>query len=145
MVNTALCKAFQIALKQLFGYNRWWNIFHPSIGMDIMKCLVSKGHYCLLSGGLYPLQNQKDCSLALYFKTDANIKSLKDISTNFILWLNQNQYLLFLVKQNPTEHRCPRNTENKIILSPLAVINLPESCLILSTDFIIPAVIFIHF
>ena len=39
------------------------------IDMDIMKYLISKGHYCSLSGGLYPVQGGNDCALALYFIT----------------------------------------------------------------------------
>ena len=41
--------------------------------MDIVKYLVSKGHYCSLSGGLYPGQGHTDCGLALYFNNDTQI------------------------------------------------------------------------
>ena len=104
-----------------------------------MKCLVSKGHYYSLSRGIYPLQNHNDYALALYFKNDPNIKSfcsisVHDISGNFILQLNQKQYLL-LIEQSPIYGRSPENTENKIVLPPLAVINLPRSSSIFSTDF----------
>ena len=34
---------------------------HP-VDMDIMKCLVSEGHYCSLSGGLCPVQGSTDCA-----------------------------------------------------------------------------------
>ena len=39
-----------------------------------------------------------------------------------------------------TEYRCLGSTENRFIIPPLVVITLPESCLIFSGDFIIPAV-----
>ena len=57
---------------------------HP-IDMDIMKCLVSKGHYSSLSCGLYPIYNHTDCALALYFKNDIQIKSICPISVNNIV------------------------------------------------------------
>ena len=43
--------------------------------MEIMKCHVSKGYYCSLSGGLYPIYNHTDCALVLNFKNDIQIKS----------------------------------------------------------------------
>ena len=33
---------------------------------NIMKYLVSKGHFSSLSGDLYPVKDNKDCTLALY-------------------------------------------------------------------------------
>ena len=91
---------------------------HP-IDMDIMKCLISKGHYSSLSGGLYPIYNHTGCTLALYLKDDIQIKSFSPISvnniaSNFIVQLNPNQYLLAVIKRSPIEYRCPRSTENNI-------------------------------
>ena len=113
--------------------------------MDIMKCFLSKGHSSSLSGGLYPIYNHTDCTLALYLKNDILTKSIclisvNKISSNFIVQLNTNQYLLAAIKRNPMECRCPGNTENNINLLLLARINLPRGCTILSTDLIIPAV-----
>ena len=39
---------------------------HP-VEKDIMKCLISKWHYCSLSWGLCPVQRSIDCGLVLYF------------------------------------------------------------------------------
>ena len=111
-------------------------LIHP-MDMDIMKCVISKGHYCSLSGGLYPIYNHTDCTLALYFKNDFQIKSfcpisVNNIALNFIGQLNPNQYLLPIIKRRPIGHRCPRNTENNIISPLLAMINLLEGCTIYS-------------
>ena len=46
---------------------------HPG-HMDIMKCLVSKGHFCSLLGSLYPVQGGTDCALVLTFIKDNAIK-----------------------------------------------------------------------
>ena len=117
---------------------------HP-IDMDIMKCLISNGHYCSFSGGPYPIKNHNDCTLALYFKSNIQIKSfcpisVTNIASNFKVQLNPNENFLAVIKRSPTECRCSRNTENNIISPPLAMINLPKGCTIYSTDFIIPAV-----
>ena len=45
---------------------------HP-VNMDIMKYLVSKGHYCFLSEGLYAVQGSNSFGLALYFNDDSAI------------------------------------------------------------------------
>ena len=69
MVNTALCKTFQTNLKNTYlAITDDEKYFTQPIDLDIMKCLVYKGHYCSQSGGLYPIQNNKDCIFALYFK-----------------------------------------------------------------------------
>ena len=88
--------------------------FTHLINMDIMKCLISKGHYCSLSGGLYPTYNLSDCALALYFKNDIQIKSfypisVNNIASNFIAQLNPNQYLLAVIKRSLIECGCPGN------------------------------------
>ena len=110
-----------------------------------MKCLVSKCCYCSFSGGLYPIYDHTDYALTLYFKNDIQIKSfhpisVNNIASNFIVQLNPNQYILAVIKRTHIECRCPRNTENNIISSPLAIINLPNGQTIYSTDVIIPAV-----
>ena len=38
--------------------------YTSSLDMDIMKCLVSKGHNCCLSGGFYPEQGSTNSALA---------------------------------------------------------------------------------
>ena len=73
------------------------------------------------------------CPLPLSLMIDIQIKSfcpisVNNIASNFIKQLNPNQYLL------------DGNTENNIISPPLAMINLPKSCTLYSTDFIIPSV-----
>ena len=112
--------------------------------MDIMKCLISKGHYCSLSGGLHPIDNHTDCTIASYFKNNNQIKSscpisVNNIASNFIVQLNLNQHLLAVIKRSSIECRCPQNTENNIVLPLLTKINHSEGCTIYSTDFIIPA------
>ena len=67
--------------------------FTHLIDMDIMRCLLSRGHCYLLSGGLYPKYNNADCALALFFKNDIQIESfcpilVNDIASNFIIQLN---------------------------------------------------------
>ena len=107
MVNTALNKTFKIELKTTyFAINNDKKYFTYPIDIDIMKCLISKGHYCSLSGGLYTIYNQTDCTLALYFKNDIQIKSffpisVNNIASNFIVQLNPNQYLLGCNKKKP--------------------------------------------
>ena len=146
MVNTALLKTFKIELKNTYlAITNDEKYFTHPIDMDIMKCLVPKGHYCSLSGGLYPIHNHTDYALALYFRNDIQIKSfcpilVNNIASNFIVQLSPNQYLLAVMKRSPTECGCPGNIKNNIISPPLVMINLPKGCTIYSTDFIIPAV-----
>ena len=117
MVNMTVHKTFNIELK--INYLAMTNdkkYFIYPIDMDIMKCLVSKGHYCSLSDGLYPIYNHIDCALPLCFKNGIQIKcfcpmSMNNITLNFIAQLNPNQYLLAVIKRSPIECRCPRNTE----------------------------------
>ena len=95
------------------------------IDLDIMKCLVSKDHYCSLSGGLYAIQNNKDCALALYFKNDDKMRSfcpilVQDISRNFVLQLNPNQYLFAIVEQSPIKHRCSNLFHNSCKSPPIS-------------------------
>ena len=71
MVNMALCKTLKIELQTTYlAKTDDEKYFTHPIGMDIMKCLISKCHYCSLSGGLYPIYNQTDCALTLYFEND---------------------------------------------------------------------------
>ena len=42
--------------------------------IDIIKYLVSKGHFCPLSEGLYPRKGTNDCALALYFNINKKAK-----------------------------------------------------------------------
>ena len=75
MVNNMIHKIWTIPLKNLYlakTNDIQYNI-HPA-DMDIMKCLVSKGYYCSMSGGLYPVQGSNYCALALYFNDDSTIK-----------------------------------------------------------------------
>ena len=53
MVNMALHETFKIELKTSYlAITDDEKFFTHSIDMDIMKCLISKGHYCSLSGGI---------------------------------------------------------------------------------------------
>ena len=51
--------------------DEWYTTWQ--IDMYIMKCLVSKGQYCSLSGGLYPLQGSTHYTWALYFNNDITL------------------------------------------------------------------------
>ena len=55
------------------------------IDIDIMKCFISKGHYCSLSGGLYPVQGHMDSALALCCNMDNASKSHWSIKVNTII------------------------------------------------------------
>ena len=142
----ALLKTSKIKLKTTYlAITDDEKYFSHLTDMNIMKCLISKGHYCSLSGGLYPIYSHTDCTLALYVKNHIQMKSFCPISvnnivSNYIIQLNPNQYLLAVIKRIPIEGRHPRSTENNIISPPLAMINLPKDCTIYSTDFIIPVV-----
>ena len=119
------------------------NYFTYPIDMDIMNCLIPKGYYYSLSGGLYPIHNHTDCPHTLYFKNDIHIKSfcpisVNNIASNYIVQLNPNQYLLAVIKRIPIECNVPET--KKKLMPTLAMINLPKGCKIYSTDFIIPAV-----
>ena len=139
-------KTFTTALKNTYlAITNGEIYFTQPINIDIMKFLTSKGHYCSLSGGLYPIYNHTDCTLALYFKNDIQIKSfcpisVNNIASNFIVQLNPNQYLLAVIKRNPIEHRCPRNPENKYHFTPATNDKSPQRFTIYSTDLFIPAV-----
>ena len=66
MVSMALYKTFKTALRTTYLAitDNKKDFTHP-IDMDIMKCLIPKGDYCSLSGGLYPIYNHTDVPLAL--------------------------------------------------------------------------------
>ena len=95
LVNRAPCKTFKIEIKTtslaIIDDEKY---FTHSMDMDITKWHVSKGHYCSLSGGLYPIYNDSHCTLALYFKNNIQIKSfcpisVNNIASNFIVQLNK--------------------------------------------------------
>ena len=44
------------------------------VDMDVMKCLLLKGHYCSLWGNLYVGQGHTDCALALYVNSNNEIE-----------------------------------------------------------------------
>ena len=74
MVNTMLHKTPTIELTNPYlaiNDNVQYNT-NP-IHMDIMKCLVSKEHYCSLSGGLYLVNRHTDCALALYITKQCHV------------------------------------------------------------------------
>ena len=98
---------------------------HPT-DMDILKCLLSTGHYCCLSGGLYPVQRSTYCALALYFNNDSAIKSycsitVKTITKISFTWLSPNQ-------SSSRECTCPGYTNSKTFDPPLPLIIVPERC-----------------
>ena len=105
MVYMALYKTFKIELKTTYlAVTDDEKYFTHPIDMDIMKCLISKGHYSSLSGVLYCICKHIDCALALYIKNDIQIKSfcqisVNNIASNFIVQLNSNQYLLAIMKK----------------------------------------------
>ena len=67
MVKIALHKTFQFNLKNTYlAITDEEKYFIHPIDLD-MKCLVSKSHYCSLSGGLYNIKNNKDYTLVLSF------------------------------------------------------------------------------
>ena len=97
--------------------------------MDIMICLISKGHYCFPSGGLYPAQGITDCSLALYFNGDNAIKShcsIHSIPKNTISQLSPKHHLMPVIKSSSIDYGCPGRTYIKAIKPPLDVITISE-------------------
>ena len=113
-----------------------------------MKCLLSKGHFCSLSGGIYPVKDNNDCALALDFNIERDIKKCSSVSiTNIkkkkiVTEINRNYmyYLMLVVKDSSIEHRCPRHIHEEMSSLPLAVITLPGGCSLFTPDFIIPAI-----
>ena len=122
MVNTALCKTFQNAQRNNYlAITDVEKYFICPIGIDIMKYLLFKDHYCSISEGLYHLQNHKDWTLVLYFKNDVNIKSfcfisVQDITRNFILQWIPNHYLLAMVEQSPYNADVPETQKTRFSL-----------------------------
>ena len=115
------------------------------IDMDIMKCLVSKGHYCSSLGVLYPADVSDDWALALYSNDDHVIKAhcpitVNTISKNSITQLWPNHYLMDTIPTRSIEHRCPGCTDIKIVNLLLVLIIIPEECSIFTADFIITAI-----
>ena len=89
------------------------------VNMDIMKCLVSKGHYFSLSRGLYPVQGSNDCILVLYFNNDNAITTycsitLNTVYKNSVTQLSPNHYLMSLIQYSSIQHRCPGYTNETI-------------------------------
>ena len=110
------------------------------VKMDIMKCLLSKGHYCSISRDLYPIQGNTDCALALYFDDDNVTKSHSSIIGNTIsknsrTQLRSNHYLIAVMKPRSTACRCPGYTDTKTINPPLAVITKTNGYSIFTPDF----------
>ena len=112
------------------------------IDMEIMKCLVSKGHYCSLSGALYPMQGSNDCLLALYFNNYHAINahcsiSVNNISKSLITQLISNHHLMAIKQPSAIECKWPGYTSTKDVIPLLALITMREGCFIV---FIIPVV-----
>ena len=84
-VNTMLNKTIIIQMTKSYSsitdYEQYYT--HP-VDMDIMKCLISKGLYCSLSVGLYPVQEYRNCAISLYFNKYNAIKSYYSITVNTI-------------------------------------------------------------
>ena len=57
---------------------------HP-MEMDIIKYLVSKGHFCSLSGDIHTVKDSNDCALALYSKKEKT----SNTTTQFPSLINQ--------------------------------------------------------
>ena len=98
VVNTMLHKTLKIHL-----YNSYLGItddrqnYSHAFDMDIIKCLVPKGHYFSQSGGLFPVKEINDHALALYFSDNNATKSHCSItsnntSKNLIAQLSPNHY-----------------------------------------------------
>ena len=118
---------------------------NSTVVTQIIKCLVSKGNYCSISGGLYRVQHSKDCALALYFNDDNAIKSncsitVKTINKNSVMQINPNHYLMSVIHSSNVECRCSGFTNSKTVKLPLALITIQEEFYIFTIDFIIPAV-----
>ena len=56
---------------------------HP-VDMDIMTCLLSKGHYSSISGSIHPVQASTDCTLELNFSDKYAFTSYCFITVNTI-------------------------------------------------------------
>ena len=101
-----------------------------------MKCLVSKGHCCSLSEGLFPMQSHTYCNLGPCINNDNTIKShcsitVKPISKNSITQLIPNHCLMSIVKPSAIEHRCLGYPDSETINPPLALSTIPERTSIL--------------
>ena len=68
MVNTMLHKTIQIQWTNpyLFITDNEQYCACP-IDLDIVKCLISRGHFCSLLGDIYTIEGNYDCETALYF------------------------------------------------------------------------------
>ena len=85
MVNTMIHNTMQIQMTNpcLVTTNDEQYYVCP-MDLKIMKCLVSKQHFCSCSGSLYPRKNNKGCALAIYFENNQGIKIYCSISVNNI-------------------------------------------------------------
>ena len=92
---------------------------------DIMKFFASKGHYCSLSGGIFPVKGHIDCALALcYNNENANMSycpfTVETISKDSITPFCPNHCLMFIIKPSPIEYRCPGYKNSKTVNLPQA-------------------------
>ena len=104
LANTMLHKTIQIMLinPHMAMTNDQQYYAHP-LEIDIMKYLVSKGHVSYLTGGLYLVNDNNDCTLAFYFDNDGNFKnycsiSATNISTNTVIQISLNYCLMAIIK-----------------------------------------------
>ena len=86
--------------------------------MDIMKCLMSEGGHCFLSGDRYLVQGSTDCTIACYLSNDNAIKThcsiaVNTFSKNAIPQVSPNHYLMSVIQSSSIECRWPVYTDTK--------------------------------
>ena len=98
--------------------------------MDMIKCLVWKGHYCFISGGYIPY---KEVHIVLYPYT-LTMTMLK----NHIIQLSPINYLMSVIQFSSIECRQLGYMDSKTRAT--TSLNITEGCSIFTLDFIIAAV-----
>ena len=117
IINTMLQKTIQIQLTNPYlAITNDEQHYGWPIELDIMKCLVSKSHFCSLSGDLYPLKCKNYCVLAVY---STSIKISKLIaqfwSRNSITQLSLHHNLMAVIQNSTIECRCHGYTDKRNI------------------------------
>ena len=115
------------------------------VGLDIMKFLIPEGHFCSISGGLYPVKGNNNCVLASYFNNNWNNKmscsiSVQHVPRNYRTQWSLNDYLMAVMQYSTIECKHPGYTKSRHIIPALAIIIIQEACSIFTPDFIIPVI-----
>lgn len=112
--------------------------------MDVVTCLLSRGHWCTLNTALYPVNRVKWCVTSLFKNDKAEIEQncrlkARPQTTNLAYRLQNNMWAVSALVAEKVQIRCLRTTHFVHLQSPFQLVPVPNACEVYSTNLYIPA------